>query len=537
MLNDKNNYGFFEQIVDNSNNEIFIFDSETLKFTYANKKALLHLGYNLEELQEMTPVDIKPEYTQESFLELIQPLFEATLNASVFETFYKCKNGDLYSVEIRLELIRVDSKKHFVILAHDITKRKEALQRLKDSEEKFRKIFETTLVGVCIYKEYILYANDAFLDISGYELENLQALHPWDLLPDEYKDMLKAATKRRLKGEEFPRTYNDVEFVRKDGKKRVLRVLNETITHEGTYAGLATIVDITDASKTKKQLKLLAQAIEQTDELIRITDKDGVITYVNDAFVAHTGYRGIELIGKKNNILKSEKHNRKFYKELWDTISSGKTYRGIFINKKKYGHLYYEEQTITPIIDDNGVITHYVGTGQDITLRVEIEERLQKLATTDSLTGIANRYKINLVIDEEIERGKVYGKFFTLVMFDIDKFKNINDTYGHDVGDMILSEVSELIEKYIRDTDSFGRWGGEEFMLVLHDTQEDEAISIAQKIRKVIEIYPFKVIEHLTVSIGVSSYKKDASKESLLKRADNALYRAKRNGRNCVIVE
>jgi len=521
-------------ILDHSMNEVFMFDADTFKFTYLNKEAQHHIGYSLQEMKEMTPVDIIPTYTVGMFATIIEPLLNGKKSSLIFETTHQCKNGEIYNVEIHLELMTISKKRQFIVTASDITERQKSLRKLKESEEKFKKIAENALVGIFIYKDNYVYVNEAFSNVTGYSVEELQKLKPWDIIEESYREEAGKIMQRRLKGEEFPKLYNDIKLVCKNSQVRTVRIISQTIKYEDEYAGIGTIMDITDIIEARGKLKLLGQAIEQTDEMIRITDKDAIITYVNEAFVAHTGYKAVELIGQSSSILKSGEHDKDFYQKLWNRVLSGKTYRGILINKKKDGHNYYEEQTITPIFDKNNNIKNFVVTSQDITQRVTMEEELKKLATIDSLTSIYNRYKINEEIDIEITRVSRYDESFSLVMLDIDYFKLVNDTYGHDIGDYILQELSSIVSRYIRASDRFGRWGGEEFMLILPQTNKEEALLTANKIREIIENYPFKHVEKLTVSIGVSIYDGVENKLDILKRVDNALYISKENGRNMV---
>jgi len=293
-----------------------------------------------------------------------------------------------------------------------------------------------------------------------------------------------------------------------------------------------------DAKKLKEnenKLKLFSQAVDQMNEMVHITDMDGNIIYVNPAAIKQSQYKKNELIGQSNKVFQSGVHSKEFYKNLWETILSGKKYHDVFVNKKKDGSLYYDEKTITPLKDEKGNITHFVSTGRDITERIELEKKLKKLATRDTLTGIYNRYKINKLIESEITRSNRYDEDFNLLMLDIDNFKKINDTYGHDVGDYILQELSRIILNIIRETDCFGRWGGEEFMLVAPHTTEDYAVKLAQKIRTSVMEHNFEYIQQLTVSIGVTQYSHNEDKTVFLKRADKALYEAKANGRNQVV--
>ncbi len=162
----------------------------------------------------------------------------------------------------------------------------------------------------------------------------------------------------------------------------------------------------------------------------------------------------------------------------------------VIINKKKDGTLFYEDLTISPILNSKGEIEYFVATSKDISKQIKMEEKLKILATTDALTSIYNRYKMNEEIEQEIKKANRYHKKFALIMFDIDFFKSINDTYGHDVGDHVLEELTTITKKMIRQTDSFGRWGGEEFMILArYIDQEKEAIALAEKIRKKVQNY------------------------------------------------
>ena len=180
---------------------------------------------------------------------------------------------------------------------------------------------------------------------------------------------------------------------------------------------------------------------------------------------------------------------------------------------------------------------YFVASVSDITQQVLMQKELRKLATIDSLTGVYNRHKANEIIDEEIIRQNRYEGSFALLMLDIDYFKSVNDTYGHDVGDMILQELSRLILNNTRKSDKFARWGGEEFLLILPQTTAEGAFEYAQKLANIIDSYCFTQISHLTTSIGACIYEDNERKTELLKRVDEALYLAKERGRNRVVTK
>ena len=415
---------------------------------------------------------------------------------------------------------------------------KEAVTKLQESEERFRTVIESTQLGIFIYKEKFVYVNSIFSDMVGYSPEEIYEMNAWSLVTEEEQPFVKSIVERRLQGEKFPLNYKEVTIVKKDGVARKHRVVTETIEYEGSFAGLGTTLDITDIMETKERLKLLAQAMEQMDEMVRITDKKGFITYVNEALTKHTHYKKNELIGNTNAIFKSGKHSSTFYKKMYETILSKEVFRGTFINLKKNHEIYYEEQVITPILnEESDEIENFVSTSKDVTERIKLEEKLKKLATIDALTGIYNRYSVNQKIEEEISRMKRFNGIFSLIMFDIDFFKKVNDTYGHDVGDYVLQEFSKIVTHSIRTTDIFGRWGGEEFMLLAPNESLEGAMQLAEKIRKSVEEYEFKTVKKITISIGLTVCNGFSEKEKLLKKVDEALYEAKERGRNRVVYQ
>ena len=326
------------------------------------------------------------------------------------------------------------------------------------------------------------------------------------------------------------------KIYRKDGSIRYAKasgyVRYNTQNHPIELIG--STIDITELYEVKQELTLLAQAIEQMHELVRITNKEGELTYVNEALLRFSGYSEHELIGKTNAIFKSGMHNQAFYKELWRSILQGRVYKNIITNKIKDGSIVFEEMTITPIfIADE--ITYFVATSHDITQRKHLEESLKQLAMHDSLTGLYNRYYMQKELDKQLERLHRYNTPFSLLMLDLDHFKKINDTYGHDIGDKVLILFSDTINRNIRKNDIFGRWGGEEFLIILPETAPKQAEEMAHKLSKLINDTHFEEVTQVTMSVGLTKAKQEDTKAQLLKRVDEAMYRAKRKGRNCYI--
>lgn len=398
------------QIIDATFNEVFLFSIEDYRFVFANQAAMNNLGYSLAELKRMAPYDIKPLFNREQFIEYLMPIRTRRKKHVTFETQHERKDGSLYDVEIRMQLMNLNGQQLVVVIANDITERKQQEQ--------------------------------------------------------------------------------------------------------------------------KKEL--LSQAVMQTDDMISITDSNGVIIYVNDAFCKHTGYSRQELIGQTNSQLKSGEHDVEFYQALWQTLISGETFKSTFVNRKKDGSLFFVDQVITPIFSEQNQLTHFVSTGNDSTEQVHLNNRLTEMATMDSLTGVFNRHKITELLENEINRFQHNPLTpFGLLMFDIDHFKKINDTYGHTVGDTVLKELCQAVRSGLRKSDSFGRMGGEEFLILAPNIMSESSLyALTEKLLQVVADKVFTETSKVTVSIGVTLVQPKDSSKTLLKRVDDALYIAKNSGRN-----
>lgn len=217
-------------------------------------------------------------------------------------------------------------------------------------------------------------------------------------------------------------------------------------------------------------------------------------------------------------------------------ILAGETYRGVLTNKRKDASLYHEFKTIVPLKNKRQELTNFISTGKDITSRIIFEHELEKAASTDPLTNAANRLQCNRWLKLATEHAQDSNIPVTLILFDIDDFKKVNDTFGHNAGDDVLSQIAEVVRTMVRSNDMFARWGGEEFVILQIDTPFEGTIALAERLKKEIEHSTFKEVAHITVSIGVAKYNNGESIESFVKKADDAMYQAKEEGKNRVIV-
>ncbi|MBK8162412.1 MAG: diguanylate cyclase [Gammaproteobacteria bacterium] len=293
--------------------------------------------------------------------------------------------------------------------------------------------------------------------------------------------------------------------------------------------------EIAERLRADAQMRKLSSALEQAADSVMITDAGGTIEYVNPAFTGMTGYAREEAIGRRPDIVRSDRHDADFFRRLWEALNAGQVFQDIFVNRKKDGTLYYEEKTITPLKDAGGRTTHFISSGKDITERMQAEERLHRLAYHDVLTGLPNRALfMERLVHALNRRGR--QKLMAVMFLDMDQFKTINDTLGHDVGDRLLQAFPGRIAGCIRQGDTIARFGGDEFAILLEDVEGgDAAVHVAGKIIEQLA-RPFAVDGHelfVTTSIGISLYPDDSGDVyTLLKHADSAMYRAKELGRN-----
>lgn len=298
------------------------------------------------------------------------------------------------------------------------------------------------------------------------------------------------------------------------------------------YTGIFT--DISVYQKNESDLRLYERVFAASLEGIMITDKRGVIVSVNPSFTTLTGYTRVEVIGETPSILNSGRQNTDFYINMWSSIHEKGFWKGEIWNKKKSGEVYPEWLSISTIYDKNQETINYVGVFSDITERKESEEYLKYLANYDTLTDLPNRVLFKARLEVAIENAKRYDKKVAILFLDLDRFKGINDTLGHNVGDYVLKQVAERLSQNVRKSDTVARLGGDEFTIILPEIKkEDVAISVVNKIFKALT-YPFFYKEQelfITTSIGITFYPDDAiSIENLLINADSAMYKAKEQG-------
>ncbi|MGB5175807.1 MAG: EAL domain-containing protein, partial [Thermoanaerobaculia bacterium] len=267
-----------------------------------------------------------------------------------------------------------------------------------------------------------------------------------------------------------------------------------------------------------------------------ITNKTGVIVWANPAFEVLTGHPVEDVLGLNPRILKSGEQDEDFYRDLWRTLLKGEVWHGRVTNRHRSGGLYTAEQTITPILDDDGVVTHFVAIHEDITARLASEERIAHMALHDFLTDLPNRYALDSRLDIELIRARRLGTRVAILLIDLDNFKEVNDTLGHAAGDQLLIAVGERLEETLRDVDMISRLGGDEFAVLQPDIAgRKNAANLAERLLRAFsdsfDVGSQEVSVETSIGISVSNGE-TTSKSEFIREADLALYRAKSEGRN-----
>lgn len=480
--------------------------------------------------------------TYESFMEKVHPDDQEKVQEAVAKSLRSNIN---YCVEHRI--IKSDGSIRYVLeegntewdelgnplkmrgIVQDITEEKSAQLLIEKSEKKYRNLVENAMIGIysADLSGKIIYVNQALCEMLGYESSK-------DLIgqdsgiryskPEQRKKFIQILRKTGYV------TNMEIELLDRNSLS-VPAMISATVEGD-VFSGI--LMDMRELKQSRLEIEKLSKVVEQIDDAVAITDKYGKITYVNQAFLHQTGYEKDEVLAKTLTLLKSGKHSKEFYQELWRTILKGNVFRGTIINKKKNGDLYYENKTITPMKDDQNNIISYVSSGKDVTQENLLNQEIKRIASIDNLTGIYNRHKFEALFDLEAERAKRYSLPLSMIMIDIDHFKSINDSYGHDIGDEILQHLVKTIESNIRKIDIFARWGGEEFLILCPGIDLNNVHALAEKLRIAVEKDRFPLIETVTISLGISTFKENDTISSLFKRADQGLYHAKGSGRNRV---
>jgi diguanylate cyclase (GGDEF)-like protein/PAS domain S-box-containing protein len=505
----------------------------------ANQPALSLLGYCRRDLGKVNFRDlVVPEQIGDAAAD-IQLAFADAPNTEVREFTLRRQDGGLVEVESRLTPVSGGGRTYAVQgIARDITERKRKDRALHESESRFRQIAEgIPQVFWLAPPDYqsLLYVSPAFEQIWGRSIADLMAsplLWLDAVHPDDRPHVLNALE------DVAAGTPYDIDFriIRPDGSERWINDRAYAVLDENGHVSLTTGIatDITNRRHAEEQLRLASTVFEHSHEAILIAGPDNQILSVNRAFSEITGYQPAEVIGATPAVLKSGRQDKDFYDTLWAALRQRGHWAGMIWNRRKTGEVFPEWLAINEVRGLDGELTHRVGIFSDISERVASEDRIQHLAQFDSLTDLPNRLLLTDRIHMGLAQAQRQQHRAAVLFLDLDRFKLINDTLGHDIGDGLLQCVAGRLREMTRATDTVSRYGGDEFVLFLTaiDTPADAVCVAEQALRILAE--PMHVAGHdlcIRASIGVSIYPDHGEDmTTLLRHADAAMYAAKESG-------
>jgi len=409
---------YLGKILNESLNEIYIFDMKTLKFTYVNEKASKNIGYSLDELKNMTPIDINPGYNNKNLLMKLKPLLEGTTDVITLETMNNRKDGSSYSVEIQLELMTVENRLQFVAILKDVTERNAIADKLKKSEFKYSHLIES------VQEHYFFYEHD----------------------------------------------------------------------------------------------------------------EHGIFTYVSDSVTGVLGYSQKEFLNHYKTYLTDEEINSDIVEKIDNVLLNKKQEPYVISIYHKDGSIKYLEVTEVALFGRDGAVIGADGIARDVTDIHMAKDELEYQAYHDLLTKLPNRILLKDRMQRAIIKANRNNKQIAILFIDLDRFKQINDSIGHDVGDDVLKITSERLQSTVREEDTVSRIGGDEFIVMIEGVNDTDSVGvlagkIITNLSEVINIKNHKL--YISASIGISLYPDNAmTSEDLIKYADFAMYESKNSGRS-----
>jgi diguanylate cyclase (GGDEF)-like protein/PAS domain S-box-containing protein len=534
---------FYRQVLDATPDAILISDKNGI-ITFVNHQAAVLLGYEKSQLINQCIDNLLPyrflashALLRKKFIE--NPSFRPMgMSRSVLAL---CNDGSEIPVDICLSFIQTDTGILVVSALRDVSWQKKIESDLRISEQRFRLMADASpsMIWITDLQGTPSFVNKTWLDFTGISLDKALTHEGWNqaIHDDDKESAFRLYYKKTINGKHHITT--EYRLKRADGNWRW--ILDNGVPfydeHHVFCGYIGSAIDITERKQAEVDFRIAATAFESQESLV-ITDTQSIILRINKAFTESTGYTEAEAVGQKISLLKSGRHDAAFYEKMWVDILDKGSWQGEIWDRRKNGEIYPKWLSITGVKDEQGIVTHYVGTHVDITERKAADNEIKKLAFYDPLTNLPNRRLLQERLKHGINVARREGKKLALLMLDLDRFKAVNDSFGHLAGDELLQQVAGRITARLRDVDLVARLGGDEFMVLLEDmSHPDDAVRVAEEIIMTLS-QPFDLSQSVNVkigaSIGISIYSDHGdSSELLIDHADIALYKAKEAGRGC----
>lgn len=442
------------------------------------------------------------------------------------------KDGREIPIDDSAAPIRTDAGdiQGFVLVFRDVSERR---QREKEQQRLLAILEETTdFVSIADAQGRTLYLNRAARNMLGLDEAEAQLDysipqgHPPEMARKMMEEVLPTAARTGIWS-------GETVLLHRDGRR--IPVHQVVIAHKGNggqveyYSTIAR--DLTELKQSQAKERLAAKILESISEGIIVTDTNDIIVSTNPAFTAITGYSEEEAVGKRPSQLLSPDIDPARIENMWAVLRQTGQWRGELVSRRKNGEVYYEELSISAVKDESGVVTHYVGVQKDITERKKLEKQIQFMAYHDALTGLPNRIFFTDRLKQAIAAAKRNGQRLAVLFLDLDRFKFINDTLGHSIGDTLLKQAADRLAQCVRESDTVSRLGGDEFIILLYPI--DGPAGAAKVAEKILAAFadPFELegkAYTLSPSIGISLFPDDGDQvDRLIRHADTAMYQAK----------
>lgn len=457
----------------------------------------------------------------------------------VLERFKK-KNDEIVWIQLTINRIlkEDDTTKYYTVFMEDFTSYCEDDILYKKQKDIFSAIVDESENMIAFKDENLKYqtCNTAMLNFFKLDLYSVIGKNDFEIFPSDLSEFFiqidKEVMRKRAKIDYTISVLKNDDFADVHVSARPIYDLHST------FKGVVTTMQdlsVDEENSTDVQ-KIIRNTFANSNESIIITDDNVNIVAVNSEFLESTGYSEKELLGKKPSVFSNKKNSKSFYEKMWNSIKRSGRWRGEIRNRRKNGEICTEFLSISTIKDKDGRIIGYMGIFIDATLFSQQKKELNFIAYHDSLTKLPNRMSFEYSLKDMINRSQRGGYRTGVLFFDLDHFKEINDTFGHSVGDKVLVQVAHRLKKTLRQSDIVSRIGGDEFIVLIEDFNERK--SLLDVVEKIFDIfkYPFMIDKrmfNITTSIGSSVFPDDGENmEMLVKNADAAMYQAKQTGRN-----
>lgn len=517
---------------------VFVKDEES-RIVLMNRGCEEQWGMSFDKICGTNGSHLFPRQQMDWFLAKDRELFRSGRQVECEEPYWSAKRKEnRIGYTVKKPFFDSTGKPQYLVgITIDITERKNAETQLRMSDDKLRELFELAPIGIALndFRGHFIEFNDAFLRICGYSADELRALDYWAVTPKEYAEQdalqLQSLAQRGCYGPYYK------EIRHKDGTRIPVQLNGVRIYDaDGRPYVWSIVEDISKQKRLEETMKLASLIYQSSSEGILVTDEHNAIVDVNPAFTRMTGYELAEIKGKNPNLMQSGMHGKEFYQQFWQAIHERGSWQGEMWDRHKDGQLMAKWVNVSAIRDADDRVFRYVAQFSDITEKKQRDELVWRQANYDHLTGLPNRRLFRDRLDQAVKKSNRTGLPLALMFIDLDHFKEINDTLGHDKGDLVLAEVAQRLRRCVRETDNLARLAGDEFTVIIPEYDSVTTVErIAERLIRELQA-PYKLDTtwgHVSASIGISIYTSNADKpESLLQNADKAMYDAKAQGRN-----